>query len=313
MIAKLKFMPVASTGLALSLITIFNTLYSFFNNSFLLIIAIILGLFFIGKIILKNIFHFQIFLSELKHPIIGSFIPTLSMAIMALSGSISIFNLLIAQIFWIIGLIIHIALLISFIYFRFKFKDFNKILPSWFIPTIGTTVAIISGSLIGFIVVSKILFIFTILFVFILVPIVLYRIMFLGILKKSIYPVIGIIGAPFNLTLGAFVLLFPIANQLNILILNFLTITAFLSTLIIYLSFLHLKYITFSPLYVSYTFPLAIGAFSTLKYSQYLTNNSLPFANAWYYISCIETAVAIIMISYVAYKILLHIYKIYKV
>lgn len=79
-----KALPVALTGLALGISGISGALSAIFNPAFLYI-GNFISLMLLLPIIIKNFLHFDVFKEELKHPTIGSFIPTLDMALMNFS------------------------------------------------------------------------------------------------------------------------------------------------------------------------------------------------------------------------------------
>jgi exfoliative toxin A/B len=308
MLSKLKYMPVALSGLALGIYNL-GVLWSLITNLlFPVYFFTVISLFLLIKIVLKNIFHFKHFLEELKNPIIGSFIPTLSMAIMGISSITK--NLELSKYFWFIGFLLHIIFLISFIYYRVILKDYYKFIPSWFIPPIGLVVSVISGEAFGFSFFTKYILYSAMLLLIIMFPIMIYRIIFLHIMKKNIMPTFAIIGAPINLCLAAY-LSIPINH--NTLLLDFLSITGLLSTLMVYLSIFHLKKLDFTPLFASYTFPLAIAGIAMFKYSRYLSDNMLQNSNLWYAISLVETFIATCMIFYIFYNMMKYVIKMFKI
>ena len=278
MLSKLKYMPVAISGLALGIYNL-GVLWSLITNLlFPVYFFTVISLFLLIKIVLKNIFHFKHFLEELKNPIIGSFIPTLSMAIMGISSITK--NLELSKYFWFIGFLLHIIFLISFIYYRVILKDYYKFIPSWFIPPIGLVVSVISGEAFGFSFFTQYILYSAILLLIIMFPIMIYRIIFLHIMKKNIMPTFSIIGAPINLCLAAY-LSIPINH--NTLLLDFLSITGLLSTLMVYLSIFHLKKLDFTKLIsysssANYSLSFFISC-SSISFNFYFSFISIPVLN----------------------------------
>ncbi len=102
--------------------------------------------------ILRWIFFPKNALSDLYHPVISNFYPTLSVAMLVLSANYIVIgkNIHIGEIFWFIGtlLTIFFALLTPFIAFRGEHVKLDHINPGWFIPPVGLIVIPIPGSLI---------------------------------------------------------------------------------------------------------------------------------------------------------------------
>ena len=112
----LKLMPVAATGLGLGIVNIGILLSLFLNSITPSVVGLVICLLFISKIFLKNVLHFRHFISELKNPLVASFIPTISMAIMSMAVVVAYFSIDVARYVWYFGFVLHILLLISFIY-----------------------------------------------------------------------------------------------------------------------------------------------------------------------------------------------------
>ena len=79
-----KTLPVALTGLALGISGLSSVLAAILYPT-ALYIGNFISLMLLLPIIIKNILHFEVFKEELKHPTLGSFIPTLDMALMNFS------------------------------------------------------------------------------------------------------------------------------------------------------------------------------------------------------------------------------------
>ncbi len=303
----LKFMPVAATGLGLGIVNIGILLSLFLNSIIPSVVGLVICLLFISKIFLKNVLHFRHFISELRNPLVASFIPTISMAIMSMAVVVAYFSIDVARYVWYFGFVLHILLLMSFIYHCITVFDLKRIVPSWFVPPIGLVVASVSGVPLGFQEIAQVVFVFGFTVLFCLMPIVLYRIIFSRMIKRQVMPTFGIIGAPINLCLAGYLTAF---DNLNPLLLNFLVNLGVSTTALVYISFFYLRQLAFTPLFASYTFPLAVGAIAMFKYSQYLAKQGLEYSQLFYYISLFETVVACFIISYVLYKLLGHIYDV---
>ena len=191
----LKLMPVAATGLGLGIVNIGILLSLFLNSITPSVVGLGICLLFISKIFLKNVLHFRHFISELKNPLVASFIPTISMAIMSMAVVVAYFSIDVARYVWYFGFVLHILLLISFIYHCITAFDLKRIVPSWFVPPIGLVVASVSGVPLGFQEIAQVVFVFGFTVLFCLMPIVLYRIIFSRIHVKYCQ-LLGLLGLP---------------------------------------------------------------------------------------------------------------------
>lgn len=82
---------------------------------------------------------------ELDHPVAASVFPTYSMGIMLLATYVKPYHFAISYMIWIVGILLHMILIVTF---SMKFvKNFNikKVFPSWFIVYVGIAVAAVTG------------------------------------------------------------------------------------------------------------------------------------------------------------------------
>ena len=88
--------------------------------------------------------------ADLKHPIVGSFYPTIAIGLLVLSaGSIIIVqNIFMAKIFWWVGtgLTLVFSILIPYLMFVGEHVTLDHVNASWFIPPVGLIVIPIPGS-----------------------------------------------------------------------------------------------------------------------------------------------------------------------
>ncbi len=101
--------------------------------------------------ILRWIFFPKNALSDLYHPVISNFYPTLSVGMLVLAANYIVIgkNFHIGEIFWFIGTFITIffAFLTPFIAFKGEHVKLDHINPGWFIPPVGLIVIPIPGSM----------------------------------------------------------------------------------------------------------------------------------------------------------------------
>ena len=306
----LATMPTALTGLALAILSLgwcWEWAVDFQGMGQLSggIIAFLL----LSVIVLKFLFNPMLLKQEFSHYMIGSMVPTFTMATMIIANNINSYSHHFAVVLWVGSILFHLLFMVIFIYYRIRDFKFEQLLPSWFIPPIGIAAAAISipvGSLslelIGF---AKLSLIFGAVAYAILLPILLYRIMFGSELADYEKPTLVIFATPASLILAGYLTIY---DQPNYLVVIILTMLALCMTLYIYVIFNKLLRLPFSPAYAAFTFPLVVGATAMFKLSQYLLDNgdSEWLAECVRSIAYAELVVASLMVGYVCLRYLLH-------
>lgn len=296
MINKINKMPLALTGLALGIGGIFNAWTIFTGIKYFAYIGAIISSILILTIITKIFSSFGAFLNDLEHPVAGSTIPTLDMAIMVISSSVVQFVRPLGIAMWFIAIAVHIIFAFTFIAHRINLKDLQHMVPSWFVPPVGIVVAAVAGANMGFPQVSQIIvYIGTVLYI-IIFPFIFYRIIFHEPLPDDRFPAFAVMGAPANLCLCGYLTAF---QTYNTALLNFLLALGLFTTFKVYLSLIRAFRIKFIPLFAAYTFPLAVGAQALLKYANYSKSINGEYAHIWSAIALFELIIASMMILYV--------------
>ena len=223
--------------------------------------CILLPLFF------KFIFNPSLLKNDLKHPIGGSVAPTLAMATMVVANNIALYDLKIGQVISLLAIILHLCFFVLFIFYQSKNFKFKHILPSWFIPPIGLVITLIMypGGINPPL--AELILQFALICYALLLPIVLYRLMFSGTLCDHEKPIVVILATPASLLLVGYLATTAQGSYLMIAILASL---ALLMTLFAYFSFIKLLGLPFTPAYSVFTFPLVVGASALFKTSQFL-------------------------------------------
>ena len=296
MIRKINKMPLALTGLALGVGGIFNAWTIFTGIKYFAYVGALISSILILTIITKIFSSFGDFLNDLEHPVAGSTIPTLDMAVMVISSSVVKFVKPLGVAMWFTAIAVHIIFAFTFLAHRINLKDLHHILPSWFVPPVGIVVAAVTGSNMGFPQVSQVIvYIGTVLYI-ILFPFIFYRIIFHDPLADDRFPAFAVMGAPANLCLCGYLTAF---TDYNTALLNFLLALGLFTTFKVYLSLIRAFQIKFIPLFAAYTFPLAVGAQALLKYANYSKSVNGQYFYIWNIISIFELIVASMMIIYV--------------
>lgn len=294
-----KNMPVALTGLALGVAGISGALASI-THSTILYIGITISTLLITPIIVKNFLHFNVLKEELAHPTLGSFIPTLDMVLMNIAVVICKFSPFIGKSLWLFAIGLHAIFCISFMYHRFQNWDIEHMVPSWFVPPIGVVVASVTSTSMGMPQLSQIIFYIGFVFYIIMLPFMLYRVIFVQRIDDGRLPTFAIMAAPPNLCLAGYLVAF---QNPNIHMVRLLFPLGLFMTFLVYVSMFRIFKVKFSPVYASFTFPLAIGATALLKYSAFISKIDPARGQFWRLFGIVDTIMATILISIIFFNI----------
>ena len=293
-ISFLKQIPLPICGLILGLISLGNLLYSK-GYTILGNFYDMLGLFLMFLILLKIVLAMKHTISTLNDPIVASVSPTFTMSLMVLSvflKRLSDFSLL-ANVTWWTALILHLILMMYFIYLHVLPKELkiHDVYPSWFITFVG--IGVISATSPDFgLEVGKVVVWITLLFYFILLPIVMHRVFILRKMHKSLLPLITIITAPGSLGLVGYLTVVEAKSKIFVIFLFILSQAIYFITLGLLTKLLRSA---FYPSYAAFTFPLVISATAvnlTSKLSVFQFLNLELLAN-------MEILIAIAIVTYV--------------
>ncbi|MCC2624442.1 MAG: C4-dicarboxylate transporter [Burkholderiales bacterium] len=158
---------------------------------------------------IKKLAHFQTLKSEIANPVAGSFVPAFDMSLMVLASITAEKYLLLGQILWYIAIFLHIIFAISFFYNRFKSFEFNQILPSWYIPLVGIVTACVTSAPMHATQLAQIIFYTGFSFYCLMLPIMMYRLIFGERIHDAQLPSFAIMGAPASLCLAGYLTAFP--------------------------------------------------------------------------------------------------------
>lgn len=249
----------------------------------------------------KFIFHFEVLLSDLKHPVVGSVVPTFTMGCMVVSKALGNLSMLAGEILWSLAVIVHLIFLAVFIYHRIQEIEMHHMVPSWFVPPVGIIVADIAVPNQAFMGVAYLLLIIGMLSYACMLPLMIYRFMFCHEVPDAAKPTIAIMAAPASLSLAGYLTVVP---NPSLLVCALLFGIAILMTCVIYMSFFRLLKLPFSPGYAAFTFPMAIGATALYKLADLVSKYELVqnYSYQLYYLATFEAAVATLIITYVAIR-----------
>ena len=257
--------------------------------------ALVLGIY-LSKIVM----NFSAFKQDLKHPVFSSIVPTFSMGMMIIATYLGRINYEVGRIVWLVAVVLHGLLLISFLSNILRDFNFQNIVPSYFIPPVGIVVACISGGMFNFPILCETIFYFGFISYIITLILVLINLA-MGNIPSPKKPTLAILAAPASLYLAGCLSLNSVMNPLFIYILVPLSIA---TTIAVYVMFFKLLRIPFSPGYSAYTFPLAISAVAMLKLARYLNNSRIGWASYVELFAMIELYIAVLIMFYVGIRYL---------
>lgn len=306
MYSGIRGLPIPLAGLALAIASIGwcleNTLpLQGAGQDISAIIAAVMLL----TIAVKFILHFDTLLLDLKHPVVGSVVPTFTMGWMVVSNALANFNLLTGEVLWFLAVILHLIFLLVFVFHRIKEIELHHMVPSWFVPPVGIVVAAVAIPDSAFTGLATILLFIGLTSYAIMLPLMIYRFMFSQEIPDASKPTIAIMAAPASLCLAGYL---TVGSNPSLLICAVLFGIAILMTLIIYMAFYRLLRLPFSPAYAAFTFPMAIGATALYKLANLLNQYafSQEYAKQIQCLANIEAIIATLIISYVCYRYLLN-------
>ena len=111
---------------------------------------------------------------------------------------------------------------------------------------------------------------------------------------SSVMPTFAILAAPASLSLAGYL---TIMSEPNLMLVSVLTPLAIFMTAIVYIAFVRLLRLPFSPGYAAFTFPTVIGATALLKLGSALEAVS---SGLFFRLGLLELVVATLMVFYVA-------------
>lgn len=294
-----KNIPIAASGVSLALMSI-TTAWVGLGSTFFRHFGVLFSIVSIGLLLTKALLHPKVIISELKHPFIGSFYPTIAMTLMVISTYIVEYSKHTAQALWLFAICLHIVLDLIFFITRIKDFKFEDVVPSWYILTVGLGVGAVTGKPIGFISIAKFTFYYAFIWYLVLLPVMLYRVFKIKNIPKAKETSLMIIGAPANICLAGYLGVFDIKSPLLI---NFILILAVFNMAYDYFILPRLLRLKFSPALAPLTFPLCIGAVAMQRYYNYLLDTNSPFVGFVREIYFIQLLVATLITGYIVYRL----------
>ncbi len=215
--------------------------------------------------ILRVIRYPEAVLADLSHPIKINFLATIPISLLLLSAAMQPLNMGIALVFWAIGGLLQLIVLLYILdkwmhHEHFKVEHLN---PAWFIPAVGNVLVPLSGVALGYSEISWFFFSVGMLFWLILQTIIFNRILFHSPLPGKLLPTLFILIAPPSVGFVAFVKLTGNFDAFA----HMLYYIALFFTLLLFTQFHRFIRLPFQLSSWAYSFPLAsITVASLLMY-----------------------------------------------
>ncbi|MFA0086695.1 TDT family transporter [Vibrio sp. E150_011] len=216
-----------------------------------------IGAFLLIPVLLKYLLNKHIFSADIKHSLTGSLMAPMSMALLILCDYLAVILPLVAYPLWFAALTLHITLALLFFFYQLRNFKIANIVPSWFLYPVGLISSSLAGTQFGHTVYSETIASICIGIYFFMLPLVLYRLVFEGVLKKRARPTLAIMAAPINLTLSAYLINF---DEPDPILTGALAGIAITMTLMIYLCYFRLLRLKFQPSIAAITFPSVISS-----------------------------------------------------
>ncbi|GHB11951.1 TDT family transporter [Salinicola rhizosphaerae] len=215
-------------------------------------------------LIAKFVLHPRLLWADLAHPVVGSVVPTFAMASMVVSKAVAQWlSLELGVALWLAAVVLHLAFLATFIVHRVRQFELRHMVPAWFVPPVGVIVADVAFPGVAALhpLATGLLYFGMGLYA-ILLPIMVYRLIFADEIPDPAKPTIAIMAAPASLSLAGYL---TVVAEPSALVVALLGGIAVLMTLVIYLAFVKLLRLPYSPGYAAFTFPMVIGATALAK------------------------------------------------
>lgn len=247
----------------------------------------------------KFALHPSLIISELRHPVAASILPTFAMALMVVSKALGAGFPTAGQAVWLFAVMLHLVFLAGFVWCHLRSFSFTDMVPAWFVPPVGIITAALTSPGEAFAPLAGALLLFGLSSFAVLLPVMVYRLIFHPEIADAAKPTIAVLAAPASLSLAGYLSIEP---QPSLLLVAVLLGIALLLTVVIYMALIRLLRLPFSPGYAAFTFPLVIGATALYKAMHHFAANPLTeaYAGILQHMALAELIVATLMVSYVA-------------
>ena len=142
MIKRVRALPTPVAGLALGISSLgWSMENALALNGWGQLIGAGIAVILLSLLLTRFVFHVDTLITDLRHPVLGSIVPTFAMATMVVSKAVGNYFPTVGEYLWLAAVIVHLLFLCAFIVFRLKERQMQHMVPSWFIPPVGIIVA----------------------------------------------------------------------------------------------------------------------------------------------------------------------------
>ena len=213
----------------------------------------------------RFVLHPETLSRDLANPVVGGVVAAYAMGWMLVSISLWQFSQLAWALLWLFGLGMHVVFLSLFVRHRMVRFELPHMVPSWFVPPVGVIAAAVSyrGPHEGPLFLLAVSALYFGMFAYaLMLPVMFYRFIFAENVAVTAMPTLAILAAPASLSLTGYLSLVDDPQPLPVILLMGISV---LMTAIVYVAFIRLLALPFSPGFSAYTFPLVIGATALFK------------------------------------------------
>lgn len=240
---------------------------------------------------------------DLAHPVVGSVVLTYAMATMVVSKALEPSVPVAGELLWLAAVVLHLGFLAIFCWHRARGFELHHMVPSWFVPPVGIIVAAVAcpdGSMLPL---AQLLQWFGMGCYALMLPLMLYRLIFCHQVPDAAKPTIAILAAPASLSLAGYL---TVMDNPSPVLVALLFGVAVLMTFIIWLAFFHLLRLPFSAGYAAFTFPMVIGATALFKLANLMDEQRMAYdyVRQVHALATVELGVAFVIVTYVAQRYL---------
>jgi tellurite resistance protein TehA-like permease len=253
----------------------------------------------------KFVLHPRLLWADLRHPVVGSVVPTFAMALMVVSKAAGEWlTPAVGVTLWLVAVALHLSFLAAFVVHRAKAFELHHMVPAWFVPPVGIIVADVAFPSVATLhpLAVGLLYLGMGLYA-IMLPVMIYRLIFADVIPDPAKPTIAIMAAPASLSLAGYL---TVTTEPSPLLIALLGGIAVLMTLIIYLAFFKLLRLPYSPGYAAFTFPMVIGATALAKTAAWMPTAGFSAHDVAivHGLATLEVVVATVIVGYVALRYL---------
>ncbi|WP_110707065.1 TDT family transporter [Salinicola sp. CR57] len=253
----------------------------------------------------KFVLHPRLLWTDLAHPVVGSVVPTFAMALMVVSKAAGEWLApSVGVALWLVAVALHLSFFVAFVVHRAQAFELHHMVPAWFVPPVGIIVADVAFPgvsalhplAIGLLYLGMGLYA-------ILLPVMIYRLIFADEIPDPAKPTIAIMAAPASLSLAGYLTVVETPSPLLVALLGGIAV---LMTLIIYLAFFKLLRLPYSPGYAAFTFPMVIGATALAKTADWMQTHGFSTHDVAivHALATLEVIVASVIVGYVTLRYL---------